>query len=134
MKKHLPKKTHAQRIENRVSEGMPDSYICMDGIPIWCELKIIKRNGVALQPSQIAWHLSHSRCGGVSFFLAFAPSEGLAFLFEGSSALEIQGSRACDLRPLSIWEGPVSDAPCALRLMAIKGWALPAPATCAPML
>lgn len=124
LKKHLPKKTHAQRIENRVSEGMPDSYLCMDGVPVWLELKIIKRSGITLQPSQIAWHLSHSRCGGVSFFLCYAPSEGLAFLFEGGSAAQLQGSSFSDLRPAALYSGSISDMALHLRPAACALWSI----------
>lgn len=124
LKKHFPKKTHYQRIENRVSEGMPDCYICMDGVPIWCELKIIKDNRIRLQPSQIAWHLSHSRCGGVSFFLAYAPSEGLAFLFDGDSAAQIQGARFEVLRPAALFSGMIRDVPAALRPAACDLWSI----------
>ena len=112
LKKHLPKKTHSQRIENRVSEGMPDSYLCMDGVPVWVELKIIKRNGITLQPSQIAWHLSHSRCGGVSFFLLRRPSSPMYFYLTEH------------LRPRSKVRGPMTCGPsasgtvtCGLRLL-----------------
>ncbi len=79
----LPNKTHAQRVENRSTQGMPDVYLCMDGVPFWLELKIIKNNRVLVSKSQIAWNLAHSRCGGVSFFLLHAPSTGDVFLFEG---------------------------------------------------
>ena len=133
LKKHLPKKTHSQRIENRVSEGMPDSYLCMDGVPVWVELKIIKRNGITLQPSQIAWHLSHSRCGGISFFLASPAFQPDVFLFDGADALKIQGSRADDLRALALWTGEMRSAPATLRLLVIERLrSVLRPATCAP--
>ena len=97
LRQYLPKKSHAQRIENRVSEGMPDCYICIDGVPIWVELKIIKNNRIVLQKSQIAWHISYDRSNGISFFLASSPSDRCLFLFEGRKALEIQGSRIEDI-------------------------------------
>ena len=99
---------------------MPDVYLCMDGVPVWVELKIIKRNGIVLQPSQIAWHTSHSRCGGVSFFLGYSPSEGLAFLFDGADALKIQGARCDVLRPMALSEGKLCDVPATLRLLVIE--------------
>ena len=105
-----------------MAEGMPDVYMCIDGAPVWVELKIIKRNGITLQPSQIAWHLSHSRCGGVSFFLASTAFEPDVFLFESGKALEIQGARADDLRPMSIWQGDIKSAPDALRSAACERW------------
>ena len=97
-------------------------YLCMDGVPVWVELKIIKGNKIEVQPSQIAWHTSHSRCGGVSFFLASAPKEGLVFLFDGGSAAQIQGICFDDLRPAALWSGDIGSAPCALRLISLKKW------------
>jgi len=102
---------------------MPDVYLCMDGVPVWCELKIIKNNRVSLSTSQIAWHLAHTRCGGASFFLVHAPSTGDAFLFDGSAAPEICDSRIDALRAAPAWHGPLRDAPAALRACAHKSWA-----------
>lgn len=102
-------------------------YMCIDGVPVWAELKIIKNNRASLSKSQIAWHLAHSRCGGVSFFLLHAPSTGDVFLFDGGSALDISGSRsliagACD--PAPVWCGPLRAAPAALRACALESWSL----------
>jgi Holliday junction resolvase len=100
LKQNLPKKTFFQRIENRVGEGIPDTFICIDGNVYFIELKIIKNNRIILQKSQIAWHIKYSRCNGASFFLASSPKEGCLFLFEGGKALEIQGSRIEDIEYL----------------------------------
>ena len=124
LKKSLPKKTHCQRIENRVSEGMPDCYLCIDGVPVWVELKITKNNAIEIQPSQIAWHTSHSRCGGVSFFLAYSPTEGLAFLFDGGLAAQIQGARFDDLRPAALFSGDLDSCASNLRPAACALWSL----------
>lgn len=102
---------------------MPDVYICLDGVPIWLELKIIKNNRVSINKSQIAWHLAHNRCNGVSFFLLHDPSEGGLFLFDGGKALEIQGSRIDDLRPASLYVGGIKGFAAALRSAALAGWA-----------
>ena len=125
LKQNLPNKTHAQRVENRSSQGMPDVYVCMDGVPFWLELKIIKNNRVSVSKSQIAWNLAHSRCGGVSFFLLHAPSTGDVFLFEGRHALEIHDSRIDDLcacGPAPLWHGPIRKLPAALRPAALSIW------------
>ena len=122
MKQHLPKKTHYQRIENRSGEGMPDVYMCLNGIPVWLELKIIKSNRVSVNKSQIAWHLAHSRCNGASFFLLHEPSTGDVFLFDGGKVLEIQGSRIDDLRPAALYIGDVRGLACALRPAARESW------------
>ena len=92
MKKHLPKKTFSQRIENRSGAGVPDIYLCINGVPIWLELKLIKNNTLDIRKSQIAWHTSHSFSNGVSFFLVKDPRTSNLFLFEGVLALNL---RAC---------------------------------------
>ena len=122
MRQKLPKKTHFQRIENRAGEGMPDVYLCMDGVPVWAELKITKNDRFTISKSQIAWHLGHSRCGGVSFFLVHEASTGLVFLFDGGLAAELHGSRLSVLRPAARWYGDIASAPCALRLAAYESW------------
>jgi len=122
LRQHLPKKTQSQRIENRSGQGMPDLYMCMDGAPVWCELKIIKSGKVKLSKSQIAWHSSHSRCNGVSFILAHDPFEGSVYLFDGAFSAEIQGSRVNDLQSALLWRGDLRSAPCALRTCALESW------------
>ncbi len=122
MRQYLPKRSHFQRIENRTGEGIPDVYICIDGVPVWCELKIIKNGRASVSKSQIAWHLGHTRCNGVSFFLLHCPSTGDVFLFDGASAPEIQGSRIDDLRPAARWAGDLRSAPSALRICARESW------------
>jgi hypothetical protein len=129
LKQNLPKKTHFQRIENRAGQGMPDVYLCMNGVPVWCELKIIKNGRITLSTSQIAWHLAHTRCGGASFFLVHDPSTGDVFLFEGGKAAVIHETRtiklcACDPAPAYVWKGPLRAAGEALRACAVEAWAL----------
>ena len=41
--KFLPPKTHYQRIENRVSNGMCDTFLCHDGKSVFVELKTTKK-------------------------------------------------------------------------------------------
>jgi len=122
LRQKLPKKTHCQRIENRAGEGMPDVYLCMDGVPVWAELKITNNDRFSISKSQIAWHLGHSRCGGVSFFLVHEPPTGLVFLFDGGLAPELHGSRLSVLRPAALWCGDIGAAPCALRAAAHDRW------------
>ena len=122
LKQNLPKRSHYQRIENRAGEGMPDVYMCLDGVPVWLELKIIKSNRVSVNKSQIAWHLAHNRCNGVSFFLLHDPCQGDLFLFDGGKALEIQGSRVDDLRPAALFIGSMRDLVKVLRPAALASW------------
>ena len=108
---------------------MPDVYLCMNGVPVWCELKIIKNGRITLSTSQIAWHLAHTRCGGASFFLVHDPSTGDVFLFEGGKAAVIHETRtiklcACDPAPAYVWKGPLRAAGEALRACAVEAWAL----------
>ena len=94
----------------------------MNGVPVWCELKIIKNGRVSLSTSQIAWHLAHTRCGGASFFLVHDPSTGDVFLFEGGLVSEIHGSCVSDLRPAALYIGSASGLPATLRPAAYDLW------------
>tara|TARA_B100001057_G_scaffold465239_1_gene521177 strand:+ start:746 stop:1096 length:351 start_codon:yes stop_codon:yes gene_type:complete len=94
----------------------------MNGVPLWVELKMIKNDRAKVQKSQIAWHLAHSRCGGVSFFLLHAPLQGDVFLFDGALALQIHGSCISDLRPAALYIGDTCGLPAALRPAALDLW------------
>ena len=85
-------------------------------------IKIVKNNRVSLSKSQIAWHSSHSRCNGVSFFLVHDPATGGVYLFDGASAIDLLGSKMCDLRPAIRWSGDLRSAPTALRDLSKKLW------------
>ena len=89
MKKNLPPKTHYQRIENRVSNGMCDTFLCHDGKSVFVELKTTKNNHILLQRSQIAWNMSLSVSKGLSFFLVKHLLTSDLFLFEGGQAIEL---------------------------------------------
>ena len=90
MRKSLPPKCHATRIENRHGGGIPDVHICIPGVSFWVELKASKADVVSLRPQQAAWHARQASCGGLSYVLcgfstspyvkiwrASAPSAGL---------------------------------------------------------
>ena len=118
LKKSLPPKTHATRIENRAGSGAPDVHLCHEGHAVWVELKVAKGNKINPRPSQIAWNMSYSAAGGISFFLVTRPSKGDLFLFEGGDALRLA---ACDLsnpEPRPVFHGTsLADCvACALRL------------------
>jgi len=89
LKKNLPPKTHYQRIENRVSNGMCDTFLCHNGKSIFVELKTTKNNKILLQTSQIAWNMSLFNAKGLSFFLVKHLLTSDLFLFEGRQAIEI---------------------------------------------
>ena len=89
MKKNLPPKTHYQRIENRVSNGMCDTFLCHDGKSVFVELKTTKNNHILLQRSQIAWNMSLFTSKGLSFFLVKHLLTSDLFLFGGGQAIEL---------------------------------------------
>tara|TARA_R110002012_G_C11644269_1_gene610910 strand:+ start:1938 stop:2297 length:360 start_codon:yes stop_codon:yes gene_type:complete len=89
LKKNLPPKTHYQRIENRISNGMSDTFLCHDGTSVFLELKTTKNNQVLLQTSQIAWNMSLFNAKGLSFFLVKHLVTLDLFLFEGCQAIEL---------------------------------------------
>ena len=89
LKKNLPPKTHYQRIENRVSNGMCDTFLCHNGISVFVELKATKSNHVLVQRSQIAWNMSLFSSKGLSFFLVKHLLTSDLFLFEGGQAIEL---------------------------------------------
>ena len=102
LKLNLPKKTHFQRIENRVSSGTPDCYLCHNGLSVFVELKTTKNNRVSMRPSQIAWNLSHSRAKGLSFILVKHLLTSNLFLFDGCQAMDVSDE---GLLVQSLYEG-----------------------------
>ena len=89
LKKNLPPKTHYQRIENRVSNGMCDTFLCHNGKSVFIELKTTKNNSILLQKSQIAWNMSLFHSKGLSFFLVKHLLTSDLFLFGGGQAIEL---------------------------------------------
>ena len=89
LKKNLPPKTHYQRIENRVSNGMCDTFLCHNGKSVFIELKTTKNNSILLQKSQIAWNMSLFYSKGLSFFLVKHLLTSDLFLFGGGQAIDL---------------------------------------------
>ena len=89
----------------------------MDGVACWVELKVINKNRVRISQSQIAWHLSHDRCGGLSFFLMRETGSKSALLFPSSDALALCEHRA--KWPDPICECVMSEIPARLRAYAL---------------
>ena len=102
LRKKLPKKTHATRIENKHGGGVPDVHIAQDGFVYWVELKVAKSNKVLISPDQTAWHVAFNRCGGQSFILVKRSKDRCVFLFEGNSATEVRDS---GLAAPCVWSG-----------------------------
>ena len=99
IKKNLPPKAFATRIENRHGGGIPDVHIIWDNVPFWLELKITKANAVNLSPHQIAWNTAYFHRGGLSFILVKRVGERGLFLFEGGRASEVK-EQGLKLKPL----------------------------------
>ena len=83
VKDKMPPHWFKTRIENRVGEGVPDVFVCAEGVPFWIELKITKTNRINISSGQIAWNYAYSQSGGVSFFLVSLPLNKNLYLFEG---------------------------------------------------
>jgi len=79
----MPPHWFKTRIENRVGEGVPDVFVCAEGVSFWIELKITKTNRINISSGQIAWNYAYSQSGGVSFFLVNLPLNKNLYLFEG---------------------------------------------------
>jgi len=69
MRKYLPPKCHATRIENRTGGGIADVHVCDNGVSFWVELKASNSEAPVLRPSQAAWHMRQAACGGLSYVL-----------------------------------------------------------------
>ena len=83
LKESLPSHWQSQRIENRAGGGVPDVYLCAEGISFWVELKVTKTNAVKVSAFQHAWNYAHHRAGGINFYLV-SPLEGPnLYLFAG---------------------------------------------------
>jgi hypothetical protein len=54
--------------------------------------------------------------------LLHEPSSGDVFLFEGGKVTEIQGSRIEDIGSMALFHGSLTDAPMALRTLALDRW------------
>ena len=99
LKKNLPKKLYATRIENRHGGGVPDVDCIWSGISFWMELKTTKNNTVNLSPNQIAWNTKYCLNGGLSFILVQRLGEGSLFLFRGDDARDL-ASKGLSIDPI----------------------------------
>ena len=79
----MPPHWFPTRIENRVGEGVPDVFVCAEGLPFWLELKVTKTNRINISSGQIGWNYALYKSGGVSFFLIEVLSSNNLYLFEG---------------------------------------------------
>jgi hypothetical protein len=92
IRENLPPKAFATRIENKHGGGVPDVFLLWEGLPLWFELKVAKKNLVNLSPHQIAWHMAYYARGGLSFFLVKDLSTRDIVLFEGKMGPELRSN------------------------------------------
>ena len=65
-KLHYGSRLFLQRIESgNVEPGIPDMFVCCDGISFWIEGKTTSD----LSSDQHEWHRKHVKAGGISFIL-----------------------------------------------------------------
>jgi hypothetical protein len=60
---HLPK-IHWTPVESPMTQGIPDTNWCIDGVEGWIEFKQTRANKVDLGPSQVGWIHRRWRHGG----------------------------------------------------------------------
>jgi len=71
-----PRTTHYQRIEDKLSAGIPDVNVCYEGVECWVELKSIKYPSnkhkplnIGLRAAQKGWIHKRAISGGSVFIL-----------------------------------------------------------------
>ena len=100
-----------QRIETAIERGIPDVYYIYKGQSGWIEGKYIKQPKrkttklkVKITVEQIAWHISHARHGGISYFLIKKGRD--VYLFKGSSGRALaMGITQNEFEKMSIAKG-----------------------------
>lgn len=100
-----------ERIESMIGAGIPDINYCINGVEGWIELKsptepkrehtpLFGSNHRLLQ-SQMNWHLTQRRAGGISFVLIC--TEHWWLLIEGKHADVINDLTLWQLIDLAVW-------------------------------
>ena len=114
IKRNTPKISWT-RIENSSALGTPDLLgYNNSGHFFTVELKVTKRNKVAISPHQVAWHMSH---GPGTFVLVRSINKKIkknfnCYLYPGSRILELV-ELGLNLEPLVL--GSLEDCACHLR-------------------
>jgi len=97
---------HWTRIESWASPGVPDVNGCADFGEFWIELKVIKHNRVLLSPHQIAWHVTRTRFGGITYILARAAGKTPLILFSGKQAKLLKDKKIGEIDPIATIKYP----------------------------
>ena len=113
VRRWLPPKCHATRIENRHGGGIPDVHIAVEGASFWIELKASSGKPPALRPQQAAWHARQAACGGLSYVLCGCAHPPYVKIWRGSEAA-LAGSAGLLCAPTRIEANDMADA---LRLL-----------------
>jgi len=94
---------HVQRIEDKLSVGVPDINVALNGYEVWLELKEFtwpKRADtpvhIPLRPFQLAWIRARTQVGGIVYVVARETITGTVYVFAG---VQIIGK---DIHPLSL--------------------------------
>jgi len=89
---------HVQRIEDKLSQGIPDINMCVNGTELWIETKVFswpKRYNtniaITFQPFQLPWLRERISAGGRCLVVARERHNKLVFVF-GSQAIKETGS------------------------------------------
>lgn len=95
-----------RRVENIVDTGMPDVYVCIDGVAAWIESKycrelpkrlttaVFKHNSHPLGTAQENWLYDHWRKGGRGFI--FARVEDFYILVPAHMAFDFNELTVCE--------------------------------------
>lgn len=67
----FPHPADCRRIETTTESGMPDLNVCMHGIEIWIESKVVYPKGILIRKEQWAWGVRRSNAGGTTYLLAW---------------------------------------------------------------
>lgn len=78
LRSHLVKmgtRVHIQRLEDKLTGGIPDTNFCVDGVEVWLEGKFLKdlpkrestKVKVELRADQALWLETRQRAGGYAF-------------------------------------------------------------------
>lgn len=89
IKKATNKNIHWMRLESWSMAGLPDLHGIVEGVEVWCELKVSRGSRVVLSPHQISWLMKRWRLGGNSFIIIYTPSDSLTRVYRGDRAKDI---------------------------------------------
>lgn len=87
----LGNRWHGQRLEDRLSVGVPDVMYAMNGAQGVIELKVVDRveKTIRITGFQRSWLKKHGEHGKRSFLLVWAYKSGVLALFDHNTAYDI---------------------------------------------